>query len=467
MTEEREPRWYQRMSLRAKVLVVSSAAVAIVLLLGGMLVLSLIRSELVDTADDAGMDAAEKIAELVRVEEIPQTLMPTEEIAAAAQVVRDGRVIATTPNAEGSTRFLDVKQKPYQLSVFNRTVLPYNEDGPFRVIALGATTPEGAVDIYVAVDIEDIVEVMDVATDIGLGGLIVLVVVIGALLWGVTGRTLAPVNAIRERAQSITGNQLHHRVPEPAGHDEIFALARTINEMLGRLEDSARRQEAFVADAAHELRSPIASLQARLETELRRPGGDQDTTRELLRETVRMGRLVDHLLLLARSDAGTITAHRLPVDMDEVVRDSVAGVEPAVPISTTDVEPVQVEGQPDLLEHVVRNLLENAERYAREKVEVSLSANGQNAILTVDDDGPGIPQERRADVLRRFVRIDESRERGTGGTGLGLAIVKEIVDLHDGELQILDAPSGGARIRVLLPLSGWNSAGQRDMARMD
>jgi signal transduction histidine kinase len=139
--------------------------------------------------------------------------------------------------------------------------------------------------------------------------------------------------------------------------------------------------------------------------------------------------------------------------MDEVVRDSVAGVDATVPVTTAEVAPVQVQGQPDRLEHVVRNLLENAERYARNTVEVSLSANGQNAILTVDDDGPGIPQDRREDVLRRFVRIDESRERGTGGTGLGLAIVKEIVDLHDGELETLEAPSGGARIRVLLPLS--------------
>ena len=117
-----------------------------------------------------------------------------------------------------------------------------------------------------AVDIEDVVEVMDVAGDIGLGGLIVLVAIIAALLWGVIGRTLAPVNAIRERADDITGSGCTSGFPEPAGRDEIFALARTINEMLGRLEDSARRQEAFVADAAHELRSPIASLQARLET---------------------------------------------------------------------------------------------------------------------------------------------------------------------------------------------------------
>ncbi len=452
MTEKSGSRWYQRLKLRTKVLIVASTAVAAVLLVGGMLVLSLIRAELIDTADDAGIDAAEDVAEFVRTEEIPQILTPTEEIAAAVQVVKDGRVISTTPNAEGSTPFLPIHQQVFQMTVHDRDVLPYDEDGPFRVVALGATTPNGTVDIFVAVDIEDIVEVMGVAGDIGLGGLVVLVLIIGALLWGVIGRTLAPVNAIRERADDITGSNLDQRVPEPAGHDEIFALARTINEMLSRLEDSSRRQEAFVADAAHELRSPIASLQTRLETELLRPDGDDPMTRDLLREAVRMGRLVDHLLLLARSDAGTMTADHVPVDMDEVVRESVATVEPIVPIRTDDVAPVQVQGQPDLLEHVVRNLLENAERYAKESVDISLVANERHAILTVDDDGPGIPEDMREDVLRRFVRIDESRERGTGGTGLGLAIVREIVDLHAGDLQIQDSPSGGARVRVLLPL---------------
>ncbi len=453
MTDETRARWYRRLSLRTKVLIVASTAVAVVLLVGGMLVLSLIRAELIDTADDAGMDAAEDVAELIRTEEIPQTLMPTEEIAAAVQVVKNGRVIATTPNAEGSTPFLKVTQEAFQQTVYERDILPYDEDGPFRVVALGATTPDGTVDVFVAVDIEDVVEVMDVATDIGLGGLIVLVLIIGALLWVVITRTLAPVNAIRERADDISGSNLHQRVPEPPGRDEVFALARTINEMLGRLEDSSNRQEAFVADAAHELRSPIASLQARLETEIRRPGGDEPVTRDLLRDTVRMGRLVDHLLLLARSDAGTMSADRVPVDLDEVVLESVTTVEAAVPITTAAVEPVQVQGQPDLLEHVVRNLLENAERYAKESVAVSLVANERHAILTIDDDGPGIPEEKRQLVLRRFVRIDESRERGTGGTGLGLAIVHEIIELHDGELEILDAPSGGARMRVLLPLS--------------
>ena len=449
-------RSYLRLSLRTRMLVISSVAVAVVLAVGGVLLLTLIRAELIDTADDAGTDAAEDVAQLAQSSALPPVLAPSQDVAAAVQVVRDGRVISTTQNAAGSTPFLQREQKPFEVTVLDREFLPFDEDGPFRVVALGARTPSGPVSIFVAVDIEDVDEVMDVASDTGLGGLAVLVALLAAVLWGVIGRALAPVTAIRERADEITGSRLHQRVPEPAVQDEIFDLARTINEMLARLEDSANRQEAFVADAAHELRSPITTLQARLETELRNSDSDADDrlARDLLHETIRMRRLVDHLLLLARSDAGTISSGTSPVDLDEVVRESVAAAETGtIPITTDRVEPVQVPGQPPLLEHVVSNLLENAARYADSSIDVALHANAQHAILTVDDDGPGIPEHLRDGVLERFVRVDASRERGTGGAGLGLAIVSEIIRVHQGEIEITDSPIGGARVRVLLPLS--------------
>jgi len=449
-------RWYRRISLRTRMLIISSVAVMAVLVIGGVLILTLIRAELIDSADDAGSDAAESVAALAKTTTLPPVLAPTEDIAAAVQVVKDGRVISSTQNAAGAEPFLDRKMRPFEEIVLDRDFLPFDEDGPFRVVAAGSETPNGDVSIYVAVDVEDVDEVMDVAGDIGLGGLVVLVALLAAVLWGVIGRALAPVTAIRERADEITGSNLHQRVPEPVVHDEIFALARTINEMLARLEDSANRQEAFVADAAHELRSPITSLQARLETELRSAGThtDDQLVRELLHDTFRMRRLVDHLLLLARSDAGTISAGTAPVDMEEVVRESVATAETgAIPISSEHVEPVQVRGQPALLEHVVSNLLENAGRYADSSIDVSLQANSRHAVLTVDDDGPGIPEDLRDGVLERFVRVDQSRERGTGGAGLGLAIVAEIVRVHEGEIEITDSPSGGARVQILLPLS--------------
>jgi signal transduction histidine kinase len=437
-------------------LFISSAAVAIVMAVGGILLLSLLRAELIDTAEDSGEDTADSVAELARAGTLPPVLAATEEVATAVQVVQAGEVISATSNAVGSRTFLRSELRPGVERVYDRRFLPFDEDGPFRVIAVGTETPTGDATVIVAVDVEDVHEVISVASQMGSAGLAALIIILAGVFWVVIGRTLAPVSAIRDRAEAITGSGLHQRVPEPLRHDEIADLARTINAMLARLEDSAKRQEAFVADAAHELRSPIAGLQARLETALLNPESDSDhlLTRDLLRETTRMGRLVDDLLLLARSDAGTISIEKMPVDLEEVVRESVASVEtPAIPITADSVEPVQVLGQAALLEHVVTNLLDNAGRYAESSIDVSLHANSTNAILTVDDDGPGIPEHLRRSVLQRWVRVDGSRERSTGGAGLGLAIVSEIVHVHDGEIEITESPAGGARVQVLLPMS--------------
>lgn len=447
-------RWYQRLSLRTRMLLIATAVVAAVLALGGVLLLSLLRAELVDTADDAGEDTALGVARQAESGSLPAVLASTEELSSAVQVVQDGEVISSSRSAEGRRVFMMEPQPPGTQVITDVEVLPIDEDGPFRVVALGTDTPAGPATVFVAVDVEDVAEVIGVAAQVGSLGLFGLVLALGVVLWVVIGRTLAPVEAMRERADAITGSQLHRRVPESDTRDEISDLARTINAMLGRLEASAHRQESFVADAAHELRSPIAGLQARLETALNADSpADESVFRDLLHETIRMGRLVDHLLLLARSDAGTISAARAPVDLDDLIHEAIsASGPPIIPVTTTNVKPVQVQGQAALLEHVVTNLLENAARYAASSIDVSLRANGQNAILTVDDDGPGIPAHQRAEVLQRFVRLDSSRERGTGGAGLGLAIVSEIVHFHEGEIEVTDSPAGGARLRVRLPM---------------
>lgn len=454
MTEGARSRWYLRFSLRMRMLLIAAAVTAIVMVLGGTLLLSILRSELIETARDDGLVEARRIAAMAEAGALPTELPRTGDLSAAIQVVQDGAVISGTPNALNRPRLLQNEPRRGKVTFVERDELPIGEHGPFHVIVLGTTTPNGDVTVYVAVDVEDVEDFVSLAGEVGGFGLFVLVVTLSGVFWVVIGRTLAPVSAIQKRADAITGSELHQRVPEPVGHDEISDLARTINEMLGRLETSAKRQEAFVADAAHELRTPIASLQARLETILGHESpADVRSVRDLLGETARMRRLVDHLLLLSRSDAGTISAARIPVDLDDVIRDAVSSTGPTtVPVDVSGVEPVQIHGQPSLLEHVVTNLLDNAQRYARSTIDVSLHANEHHAVLTVDDDGPGIPEPLRDDVLQRFFRVDESRERGTGGAGLGLAIVSEIVRVHSGEVDITDSPAGGARVRVLLPL---------------
>jgi signal transduction histidine kinase len=282
-------------------------------------------------------------------------------------------------------------------------------------------------------------------------------------MWTVIGRTLAPVETIRREADAITGRDLDRRVFEPAQEDEIGRLARTVNAMLARLQDSAERQRRFVADTAHELRSPIASLRTQLETarDSRRPVDWENVSADLLDETVRMQRLAEQLLLLARADSGILRRTRLAVDLDDVVDTVVSHLADHRPVRVDchAVEPVQVTGDSMLLEQLVRNLLDNAVSHAAREVHVSLSHSDGVAVLTVDDDGPGVPPDRRHEVFERFTRLDIARDRDHGGAGLGLAIVADIARAHEGQVDVGDAPLGGARFRVRLPLATHTDVG--------
>jgi signal transduction histidine kinase len=348
-------------------------------------------------------------------------------------------------------------QPPGRSRVFSFEPVSIADTDVSRVVARGTDTGTGAATVFVAVATEEISETMGTAAQVGLAALPLLVLSLSAAMWFVIGRTLEPVEIIRREADAVNGSHLDRRVSEPAQHDEIGRLARTVNAMLARLQDSAERQRRFVADAAHELRSPIASLRLQLETarENHQRVPWEELSRDLLDETVRMQQLAEQLLLLARADAGTLNARRVPVDLDDVVDTVVDHLAPSHPVRVDRgaVDPVQVTGDPVLLEQVVRNLVENAVRHADHDVRVSLARVDGHAILTVDDDGPGIPYDRRPEAFERFARLDGARDRDEGGAGLGLAIVADIVRAHGGQVDIEDASLGGARVQVRLPVS--------------
>ena len=290
---------------------------------------------------------------------------------------------------------------------------------------------------------------------VGAVGLPVLVLALSAAMWLVVGRTLRPIDVMRRKADDIHGDALARRVPEPARLDEVGRLARTINGMLGRIQSSVERQRRFVGDAAHELRSPTASLRTTLETALESSQGVdwQEVGTDLLHETLRMQRLTDQLLLLARLDASTIDAHSVDVDLDHLIEQVAAQVRPDVAVDISAVEPVQVTGEPTLLLQVIQNLLDNAARHTTTSIQIALHRDGDQAVITIDDDGPGIPTDRRDHLFERFTRLDQARDRDHGGAGLGLAIVADIVTVHGGTVRIEDPPDGrGARLVVRLPV---------------
>src|SRR3954451_2056729 len=262
----------------------------------------------------------------------------------------------------------------------------------------------------------------------------ILLVVIGLIAWGVTGRALRPVETIRAEVTAISHTSLDRRVSEPRARDEVGRLARTMNDMLDRLQDASDRQRRFVSDASHELRSPVSAMRATGEVALAHPDAAdwQLVVRRMLTEDDRMEQIVGDLLELARGEDAALPD--TPVDLDDVALEEVARARRSgVTVQSGAVSAGRVRGSREQLTRVVRNLLDNATRHADTTVRIALgttedhptpssgeATNGHGSVvLVVEDDGRGIPPEERERVFERFTRLDEGRARDEGGVGLG------------------------------------------------
>ena len=317
----------------------------------------------------------------------------------------------------------------------------------YRFAAVDVQTHDrGRLTVYAGAPLAAEHSAVDTAQTAMLIGLPLLLGVVAGVTWMVTGRALRPVEGIRREMAAITASEdLARRVPEPGTHDEIARLARTTNETLTALEASVERQRRFVADASHELRSPIASLRTQLEVAAAHPELlDLDGAVE---DTVRLQHLAADLLLLARLDAGERPADSL-VDLAALAREETAG-RSGVVVRT---EPAQVTGSRGQLGRLLTNLLDNARRHARETVTVTVRREGAWAVLGVADDGEGVPEADRERIFERFVRLDAARSRDDGGAGLGLAIARDVAVRHGGTLTAGAAPTGGALFELRLPL---------------
>jgi signal transduction histidine kinase len=304
----------------------------------------------------------------------------------------------------------------------------------YAVAGQRVTTPEGATMLYARVPLTGAEQALQTLNGVLLPGVPALLVLVAAMTWFSLGRALAPVAAIRAKLAHITARDLHERVPIPRSRDEIAALATTVNDTLDRLEASVETHKTFVADAAHELRSPIATLRARLE--LAEPS---ELTAEALTDVARLQSLAADLLLLARLDAGE-PARTTDVDLGQVAMEESLriGRPPELDLDL-DIEPdVVVRGARGHLDRLVTNLVDNALRHASTRVLVRVRTDGDRAVLQVHDDGPGIPPEQRETVFDRFTRLDEARARDAGGAGLGLSIARDIALLHGGTLTAED-----------------------------
>ncbi len=442
-------------SIRLRITTVAATAMAAVLLVTAAALLVTQQRVLTANLDDSLETAAADLAQTHRTGTLPR-LLPThiDDDAITQVVTLDGVVLAA------NARFTNQPALPPPTADHDlRTVSLFPAEPGYRLYSQRA----GDVIIHTGAPIDDITE--SVATlRLALAVTLPLVVaVLAALTWWLVGRTLRPVEAIRRQVADITTHNLHRRVPEPATTDEIQRLARTMNDMLDRLHTAAQRQQRFVADASHELRSPLTRIRTELEVDLLHPDTADPTAthHSVLHETRQLQTLIDDLLLLARHDATTPQHHRI-VQLDDLVFNETRQLHPnpTITIDTTNITPVQVNGDANQLARSIRNLLDNAARYTTTTIAITLTQTDNRARLTITDDGPGIDPTHRNYIFQRFTRLDPARTHNTttNGTGLGLAIAHDIITTHHGTITLDPHPGPGATFTIELPTANPKTA---------
>jgi signal transduction histidine kinase len=444
----------QELSLRARLLLISAAALAFGLAAGGVLLVAVLTFAQGRAVRDESLDTADGVARLVSQGQLPEQISAPPEIQ--VQVIDEQERVRATSATADRWRSILYADELQNLPDREGKEIPGSRiglDGTIRVFKVTAGPPTQPLRILVARSDSELTQSVHLLRVTLLIAFPLLVALLAAGLWRALGAALRPVDALRAGAEEITGGTRAGRLPEPDSHDEIGRLAITLNDMLHRLDTARARQRAFVADAAHELRSPLTNMRTELEVAQRLPD-DTDwaaLTDDLLADVQRLSRLVDDLLLLARSDdgAGRAISGRLEdLDLGQLVGE-VAARYPEV-VHQDAAGPLPLVAEPDALARVVANLLDNACRHKRSKVTVGAEATETDLLITVTDDGPGIPAGDRERVFDRFTRLDDARARDAGGSGLGLAIVRELVRRHGGSVTLGDA-NPGLRVEVRLP----------------
>ncbi len=439
-------RWLS--TVRVRTTIFATVVVAAALVIGSVLLVANQHRSLVAGLERNARSRAADVASLAHAGELPATLTAATEDAAFTQVVAaDGRVVAASRNLHRQPRVI-VTVPPIGSTVVMTRTISSLDHGRFRIAVVRVQTPDGPM-VVAAGDrfsnADDAIRHLGESLGFGILG---LVAVVALVTWRVTGRALRPVEAIRSEVGEIGEGELHRRVPVPASHDEVGRLARTMNSMLARLDEAAERQRRFVSDASHELQSPLTSLRARFEVDLasRTEPDWRVAEAEALVEVIEMQRLVDDLLTLARLDARVADPVRVSVDLDDLVIREVQHlpVRAGVALDIHEVSGGQVIGDPDRLRRAIRNVLNNAERYARGRIAVSVGESETEVVLRIVDDGDGILVEHRERVFERFGSVDDVRTRGSSSTGLGLAITREIVEAHGGTITVEDCAPGAA-----------------------
>ncbi|MFI9743442.1 sensor histidine kinase [Streptomyces sp. NPDC052494] len=462
-------------SVRAKATLGATLVVAVALLAAGVAVLLALRSNLGGQADAEADAAARRVASQIAAgTPYAELELPDAEEHPVQVVDRDGRVLAVSEDLEaisgtgvpgvtpapspGTDRDDDDDADDPEAGSVGATT--WHGEGratvdgqaaTYRFSQVEATDPrDETVLVYAGASLAGRQSTVGTAAVVMLAGLPLLLGVVAGVTWLVTRRALRPVEDIRREMAAITASaDLRRRVPEPVSRDEIARLARTTNETLAALESSVERQRRFVADASHELRSPIASLRTQLEVAAAHP--DLLDLPGAVEDTVRLQHLAADLLLLARLDAGERPGDGR-VDLGELLAGEAARrTGDRIGVRAEAGPGAVVAGSRQQLARVIGNLLDNAQRHADAWITATVRVTADGVLMCVDDDGPGVPEAERDRIFERFVRLDDARSRDDGGAGLGLAIARDVARRHGGDLTAGQAPGGGARFTLRLP----------------
>lgn len=432
----------------------------LVLVLAGLFVYLRVEGDLNESLDEGLRARADDVASALssappRALELDGQRVLVDDEDAFAQVLSGGTLVSSTlPESAGPAIDADQASEAASGPRFFDNGVP-GVDGPARILARPVADARYVVVVGSATeDRDETLAGLRNAFLIGAPLAILLASVLGYLL---AGRAIAPVAAMRRRAEEITLSRGGERLPLPAAADEIRDLGETLNAMLDRIEGSLRREREFVADASHELRTPLAVLRTELEL-ADREGRSTEELRAALRsaqeEADRLSQLAEDLLVLARSDEGALVLKRERVDLGELLeRVRRRFARRAERESREIVVAAPATGAAASLdrlriEQALGNLVENALRHGEGEIRLSAGAEDGRAAFEVSDAGAGFPAEFAPDAFDRFTRPDAGR--GGPGAGLGLAIVRAIARAHGGDAELAGAPSSAVRLTIPL-----------------
>ena len=453
---------FDRLGVRSRAVIVAVLVVATALAAGTFALVTLTGRGLESSLRDAAIARADSLVALISAgaledplpgrnpELFAQVVDGSGTVVAADRAIAGIPAVASIPVAVGERRLVTLNDI---LEGFEDEEAGLEDQGPYAVVVHGVALAEGPGTVLVAASLEDAAQARNAVLPLLGIGLPLLLGLVAATVWLLTGRALRPVEEMSAEADRISALALDRRLPLPAAEDELRRLAETLNEMLERLEQAAARRARFVADASHELKSPLTAMRTMVDVAGREGALDADVMTDLSFEIERMQQLVSDLLILARHDESQRPERVAEVDLDQLAAASGSELRSGekVRIDLSGIQPVRVMGDPDRIALLVRNVTDNAVRHAETTVWIETEERGGRARVIVSDDGPGVPTSEQARIFERFVRLDESRARNTGGTGLGLAVARAIARDHGGDLVVGESRHGGATFEAWIP----------------